>query len=152
VSYHLTAVEYIRRVLPQPMLARADRLPGGDYSYEVKWDGFRAIVSTEHGLEVRSRRGWGMADRLPELRVLPAGLVLDGELVAFAEDGKASLAMLPAAWLGRTSRGPESNVLVVAPDRLPLFDEPVQNDARLLRCEPIHRGGVSGRDLLAPPK
>jgi ATP-dependent DNA ligase len=29
------------------MLARPDRLPLGDYSYEVKWDGFRAIVSTE---------------------------------------------------------------------------------------------------------
>jgi ATP-dependent DNA ligase len=25
---------------------------------EVKWDGFRAIVSTEDDLRVRSRRGW----------------------------------------------------------------------------------------------
>lgn len=29
------------------MLARAGDLPRGDYAYEVKWDGFRAIVSTE---------------------------------------------------------------------------------------------------------
>jgi ATP-dependent DNA ligase len=30
------------------MLARSGRLPAsGDYAYEVKWDGFRAIVSTE---------------------------------------------------------------------------------------------------------
>jgi ATP-dependent DNA ligase len=29
------------------MLARSGRLPtSGDYTYEVKWDGFRAIVST----------------------------------------------------------------------------------------------------------
>ncbi len=34
--------------LPEPMLARSGRLPAsGDYAYEVKWDGFRAIVSTE---------------------------------------------------------------------------------------------------------
>ena len=31
-------------------------LPG--WSYEVKWDGFRALVSTVDGLKVRSRRGW----------------------------------------------------------------------------------------------
>jgi len=29
------------------MLAPPDRLPRGDWSYELKWDGFRAIVSTE---------------------------------------------------------------------------------------------------------
>jgi bifunctional non-homologous end joining protein LigD len=51
-----------------------------------KWDGFRAIVSTDDGLRVRSRRGWNMTGLLPELEALPEGLVLDGELVAF-EDG-----------------------------------------------------------------
>ena len=63
--------------LPEPMLARSCRVPtSGDYAYEVKWDGFRAIVSTEAALEVRSRRGWSMAGRLPELAGLPEGLVL----------------------------------------------------------------------------
>jgi ATP-dependent DNA ligase len=34
--------------LPEPMLARYGRLPtGAGYSFEVKWDGFRAIVSME---------------------------------------------------------------------------------------------------------
>jgi hypothetical protein len=34
--------------LPEPMLARSGRLPTSkDYSFEVTWDGFRAIVSTE---------------------------------------------------------------------------------------------------------
>jgi bifunctional non-homologous end joining protein LigD len=70
------------------MLARAGELPTGeDWAFEVKWDGFRAIVSTEDGLRVRSRRGWDMADRLPELAALPEDLVLDGELVAFDQDG-----------------------------------------------------------------
>jgi ATP-dependent DNA ligase len=35
---------------------------GGDFAYEVKWDGFRAIVSTEGSLRVRSRRGWDMTE------------------------------------------------------------------------------------------
>jgi len=66
------------------MLSRPGPLPSGSgWSYELKWDGFRALVSTEEGLAVRSRRGWDMTSVLPELRVLPEGLVLDGELVAW---------------------------------------------------------------------
>ena len=66
------------------MLSRPGPLPSGSaWSFELKWDGFRAIVSTEGGLRVRSRRGWNMTTALPELRGLPSGLVLDGELVAW---------------------------------------------------------------------
>jgi bifunctional non-homologous end joining protein LigD len=66
------------------MLARPGPLPSGSgWSFELKWDGFRAIVSTEDELRVRSRRGSNMTPVLPELRNLPAGLVLDGELVAW---------------------------------------------------------------------
>ena len=71
------------------MLSRLSHdLPSGDYAYELKWDGFRAIVSTMDGLRVRSRRGWDMTELLPELADLPPRLVLDGELIAFGEDGK----------------------------------------------------------------
>jgi DNA-binding CsgD family transcriptional regulator len=66
------------------MLSRPGAPPSGSgWSFELKWDGFRAIVSTENGLRVRSRRGWNMTEMPPELRGLPAGLVLDGELVAW---------------------------------------------------------------------
>ena len=66
------------------MLSRPGPLPTGDgWSHELKWDGFRALVSTEDGLAVRSRRGWNMTSVLPELRALPTGLLLDGELVAW---------------------------------------------------------------------
>jgi ATP-dependent DNA ligase len=70
------------------MLLRSGGIPCGDgWAFELKDDGFRAIVSTEDGLQVRSRRGWNMSDRLSELSELPPGLVLDGELVAFNEHG-----------------------------------------------------------------
>src|SRR5438093_9996015 len=66
------------------MLAHSGPLPSGlGWSFELKWDGFRAIASTEDGLRVRSRRGWNMTSVLPKLRKLPTGLLLDGELVAW---------------------------------------------------------------------
>lgn len=71
------------------MLARSGRLPArGAWAYEVKWDGFRAIVSTEGPLRVRSRRGWNMAPHVDFLAELPVRAVLDGELVAFGADGR----------------------------------------------------------------
>ena len=71
------------------MLARSGPLPArGAWAYEVKWDGFRAIVSTEGPLRVRSRRGWNMAPHLEVLAELPVRGVFDGELVAFGADGK----------------------------------------------------------------
>lgn len=61
------------------MLAHFGPVPSASgWSFELKWDGFRAIVSTEDGFHVRSRRGWNMTPVLPELRALPPGLVLDG--------------------------------------------------------------------------
>ena len=53
------------------MLLRPGRIPTSDgWAFELKYDGFRAIVSTEDGLQIRSRRAWNMSDRVPELREL----------------------------------------------------------------------------------
>jgi ATP dependent DNA ligase domain len=69
-------------------------VPSGGYAYEVKWDEFRAIVSTVDQLRVRSRRGWDMTELLPELSELLSRLVLDGELVAWGDDGRPSFPRL----------------------------------------------------------
>ena len=61
---------------------------GQSWAYEVKWDGFRALVSTEGPLRVRSRRGWNMTPFVAFLEELPVRAVLDGEIVAFDGDGK----------------------------------------------------------------
>src|SRR5690242_2989814 len=73
--------------LPAPMLARSGRLPtDSGYAFELKWDGFRALVRTGDDFRVRSRGGWNMTELLPELRELPVDAVLDGELVALGDD------------------------------------------------------------------
>jgi hypothetical protein len=70
------------------MLARPGTLPtGAGWSYELKWDGFRAIVRRGREFRVRSRRGWNMTPLLRELEALPVDAVLDGELVALGDDG-----------------------------------------------------------------
>ena len=51
-------------------------------------------LATVDGLKVRSRRGWNMTEALPELRGLPEGLVLDGELVAFNKAGDPHFPLL----------------------------------------------------------
>jgi ATP-dependent DNA ligase len=51
------------------MLAKPAAMPRrpSSYAYEPKWDGFRAMLRTEHGLRVLSRRRWNMRSLLPEL-------------------------------------------------------------------------------------
>src|SRR6185295_2500274 len=95
------------RLPSSPMLAKPGPLPTGPgWSYEVKWDGFRALVSTVDGLKVRSRRGWNMTEALPELRGLPEGLVLDGELVAFNKAGDPHFPLLSKRILNRDTSVP----------------------------------------------
>src|SRR5581483_2862753 len=75
-------------VLSAPMLSRSGPLPlEPGWAYELKLDGFRALVRGGDQFEARSRRGWNMTPHLPELAKLPAGAVLDGELVALGDDG-----------------------------------------------------------------
>jgi bifunctional non-homologous end joining protein LigD len=86
------------------MLAKSGRLPTrGSWAYEVKWDGFRAVVSTEGELRVRSRRGWNMTPHVDFLEQLSVQAVLDGELVGFGPDGKPDFELVCERMLHRHS-------------------------------------------------
>lgn len=85
----------------KPMLARpSDRLPSGaDWSYELKLDGYRAIVMKHSGsVTIFSRRGNNMTAGFPTLAkafsFLPEETVVDGELVVLDETGKPSFSAL----------------------------------------------------------
>ena len=83
------------------MLGRAGTIPrGSGWTFEPKLDGFRCLVCTHALFRARSRRGWDMTHLLPEFRKsVPAGVQLDGELVAFAADGRPDFHRLSSRML-----------------------------------------------------
>lgn len=83
----------------EPMLAarRDDPFDDPRWWFEVKWDGYRAIVGSEGGkVRARSRRGLDLLGPFPEVRNLeiPDGVVVDAEIVAFDENGSPSFSLL----------------------------------------------------------
>ena len=125
------------------MLARSSQLPlSGDYAYEPKWDGFRALVSTVDGLRVRSRRGWNMTGLVPELAGLPDRRVFDGELVAFGPDGLPSFPLVCRRLLQRDARVP---IVFVIFDLLELDGESLVTLPYRYRRARLDELGLAGR-------
>ncbi len=94
-----------RQEMPErllPMLARAADPPAGSdgWSFEIKWDGVRAIAYAKPGrLRLESRNQREITDAYPEVRGLLEDLgmreaVFDGEIVAFGEDGRPNFGRL----------------------------------------------------------
>ena len=85
-----------------PMLASLAETPplGGDWVYEIKWDGVRALAFVENGaVRFVGRKGTPIDRQYPELSVLPHSLraqsaILDGEIAAINETGRPSFERL----------------------------------------------------------
>src|SRR3989449_2488169 len=80
----------------EPMLAKiAEAIPGGDFLYEPKWDGFRAIVfrgPAKDDVFIQSRDLRPLDRYFPDLHTvfleqLPSGVVVDGEIVMPTDHG-----------------------------------------------------------------
>ena len=88
----------------EPMKARlVDSAPtAGDWSYELKFDGFRACaVKDGSKVNLISRNGNELRSRFPEIadavKKLPVDeCVIDGEIVALDEQGRSSFQLLQA--------------------------------------------------------
>jgi bifunctional non-homologous end joining protein LigD len=88
----------------KPMLARSGELPSREdrFGFEVKWDGIRTVAFCDHGhIELQGRNFTDFTPRYPEVRELARSLgsrrvVLDGEIVAFDEEGRPSFERLQA--------------------------------------------------------
>jgi bifunctional non-homologous end joining protein LigD len=86
----------------EPMLARLSTMPGDEaaWAFEVKWDGIRAIAHSQPGrIRFVTRNGNDVSAAYPELRPLNRALgshsaILDGEIVAFDEQGRPSFQAL----------------------------------------------------------
>jgi bifunctional non-homologous end joining protein LigD len=86
-----------------PMLAETIDEPfdGAEWLFEIKWDGYRAIVFIENGkARLVSRNQNDLTARFPELKDLPQFVkaaktaILDGEVVALDEEGRASFSLM----------------------------------------------------------
>jgi bifunctional non-homologous end joining protein LigD len=81
--------------------------PAGDWTYEIKFDGFRALAlrgSSEARLVSRNKNDFGgkfteVMDSLSKLDVQDA--IIDGEIVALDEKGRSSFQLLQAFELGQ---------------------------------------------------
>jgi bifunctional non-homologous end joining protein LigD len=82
------------------MLATAHPRPFIDaaWVFELKWDGIRGIVTVgpDSPVTITSRAGNSLTARYPDLHhlALPRPTVLDGEIVAFDDDGRPSFEVL----------------------------------------------------------
>ena len=85
-----------------PMLAKSGKLPRDEekWGFEVKWDGIRTVLFCDHGhVSLQGRNFTDFTPRYPEVRELARELgarrvILDGEVVAFDEQGRPSFERL----------------------------------------------------------
>jgi ATP-dependent DNA ligase len=124
-------------VLPQLAISRAGLPEGEGWSYEPKWDGFRAIAfvnGDEHFLQ--SRNGRPLGRYFPELRFPPGEYVVDGELVIMGDGGRQEFDALQ-----QRIHPAESRVRLLAeetPARFVAFDL-LEQDGEVLLDEPFSR-------------
>jgi bifunctional non-homologous end joining protein LigD len=119
------------------MLLRSGSIPTRDgYRYELKWDGFWCLLSTENGLRAISRRGWEMTDLLPELASFPVFGMFDGELVAFDARGNPDFPLVCERMLMRRRHIPVVFVVfdVLSLDGRSLITKPYSERRRQLEA------------------
>ena len=118
-------------ILPffEPMMAKlVKRAPDGDWQYEIKYDGFRALAFIQNKDNVRliSRNEKDLGNKFPEvlksLRLLATeNTILDGEIVVLDDKGRSSFQLLQNRESGDKA----------APLLYYIFDLPQQNGTDL---------------------
>ncbi len=135
------AVEALPAVT-SPMLATAIDAPFDDpkWLFELKWDGYRALVRIERdgSVEITSRNGTDFTAKFSELGALADGfverpLIIDGEIVVLDDDGRPSFGALQER-LDRFGRANPSK----RPVTFVAFDV-LYGNGRDLREEPLEK-------------
>src|ERR1700675_824179 len=85
-------------VEPMECLAVAKLPDGPQWLYEIKLDGYRALAIQSNGVTLFSRRKKSLGRQFPHiveaLADLPAGTVVDGEVVAIDDSGRPDFTLL----------------------------------------------------------
>jgi bifunctional non-homologous end joining protein LigD len=151
-----------------PMLAtngsEADLTDDDDWAFEMKWDGYRAIVYVD-GDEVRllSRNGNDLTVTFPELAgplraaVHADTAVLDGEIVALNRDGRPDFGLLQTR-AGLTKATDAEAASRKAPVQIMLFDllalngERITQDRYDVRRAALEKVVSDGGSVHVPPE
>ena len=145
----------------EPQLARsAKELPLGDqWSYEPKFDGFRAIAFVDgEELMLQSRGAKPLGRYFPEVTFPPGRYVIDGEVVIDGADGQQDFGALQQRIHPAASRiamlAEETPARYVAFDLLALDDEQLISlpfGERRARLEKLTSNGISLTPLTRDP-
>ncbi|GAA5003146.1 non-homologous end-joining DNA ligase [Actinopolymorpha pittospori] len=149
-----------------PMLATAGRMPAereqDRWSFEMKWDGVRAVAYVASGeVVLLGRSGRDFTRTYPEVSAVGAALpgrpcVLDGEVVALDEQGRPSFELLQSRMhglgAGRGRRRPPGREPVAPPGVVYLVFDVLHLDGVSLLREPYaaRRQTLEGLGLAGP--
>ncbi len=122
---------------------RVSEVPAGDYTYELKWDGIRAMIIVDEGVvRILSRNRRDITEKFPELLLADEAFrntsaVFDGEIVSLDEAGRPGFREV----VNRLHRSGEASIKRAAqkhPAHCYLFDC-LFLDGRTLVNDPIER-------------
>ncbi|MBV2165209.1 MAG: DNA ligase D [Kaistella sp.] len=119
-----------------PMLAGTSAKPfsSPDWAFEIKWDGYRAIADLRKDIQLYSRNGLSYAEKFKKisnsLKFQEHEMILDGELVAYDNEGKPNF-----QWLQRIGENPNLNIIYQVFDLLWLNGHSTENLSLLQRKE-----------------
>lgn len=130
----------------KPMLAKpaSKAFTSGDWIFEIKWDGIRAISYVDEQLSIRSRNNVELVERFPEfmgLKDLANNTVLDGEIVVIKgrTDFQTLLERSRASFIGdiefMAKKYPATYIVfdILEKDGNPTIDLPLIERKRFLR-------------------
>ncbi|MEV6488468.1 non-homologous end-joining DNA ligase [Actinoplanes sp. NPDC051633] len=143
-----------------PMLATTGPLPSGPgWSYEFKWDGVRVISAFDSGApRLYARSGTTVTAAYPEISAmrLPAGSLLDGEMVVMNAEGRPSFTALAERMHVRDPRraaqlAASLPVTYMIFDLLKHGDEDLKRQPYALRRERLEELDLNGPHWMVPP-
>jgi len=119
----------------EPCLALLKPRPpvGPDWTYEVKWDGYRIAVHLNNGnVRILTRGGHDWTHRFPGIeeaakRMGVGTAILDGEAVVLDDDGRPDFGRLQNSLGGRGGKLPAGNAIMFAFDLLYFDGHDIRN-------------------------
>lgn len=98
------------RIEPCLALLRSKPPEGDEWSYEIKWDGYRLAIHIEPtGIRILTKGGHDWTSRFPEIEkgaheLSVASAIIDGEAVMYDEQGRSDFNLLQASLGGRAGK------------------------------------------------